>query len=159
MLNTDQRVSILRIVEQAQYAPLSLSTAIKLKTITQQLLSDNESMARHRRLTDVDESTRATMESLSLALAQKDIEIKELRAQHTNATSNNALSNLELDTLHYVWCDGGCSGGTHQYDDEKVSEDIVLAAERNTRRLRAWYENAEFKRRNYKPPTQTSFLS
>ena len=49
--------------------------------------------------------------------------------------------NLELDALHYVWCSGGCPGGVHGYTDSRpVTEKLVQEAERNTRRLREWWE-------------------
>lgn len=46
-----------------------------------------------------------------------------------------ARKNRELDALHYVWCSGACEGGTHRYGGE-LTEEIVVEAERNTRRLR-----------------------
>ena len=38
-----------------------------------------------------------------------------LRRQIGMALYNNHRRNVELDALHYVWCDGGCEGGTHRY--------------------------------------------
>ena len=55
--------------------------------------------------------------------------------------------NLELDALHFVWCDGGCPSGVHRFDHGELTEEIVVEAERNTKRLRAWWLNAEFKAR------------
>ena len=52
--------------------------------------------------------------------------------------------NRELDAMHYVWCSGGCIHGVHRYDGRgpaAIDELIVVAAERNTKRLRAWWEN------------------
>lgn len=123
----------------------------KLKSLTSQLLSDIECMSRHRRISDTDESVQATINSLRDALDKKDLEIKNLKREISHATSNNLLKNKELDALHYVWCDGGCKLGAHRYHDEKVTEDLVLIAERNTQRLRRWFENSEFKKRNYQP--------
>ena len=45
----------------------------------------------------------------------------------------------ELDALHLVWCDGGCAGGVHRWDDALITREVVEAAERNARRLRCWY--------------------
>jgi hypothetical protein len=51
--------------------------------------------------------------------------------------------NVSLDALHYVWCNGGCRSGVHRFDHdiEAVTEEIVAEAERNTKRLRIWWEN------------------
>lgn len=56
--------------------------------------------------------------------------------------------NLKLDSMHYVWCDGGCPGGTHRYDGkgpESITEEIVTRAERNVRRLRTWFTKFQYK--------------
>lgn len=47
--------------------------------------------------------------------------------------------NRELDALHYVWCSGGCKGGTHRYTDQPVTAELVAEAIRNTDRLVQWY--------------------
>jgi hypothetical protein len=49
--------------------------------------------------------------------------------------------NRDLDALHLVWCDGGCPSGVHRWTDLIVTEEVVEAAERNTLRLRRWYES------------------
>jgi len=50
--------------------------------------------------------------------------------------------NRDLDALHLVWCDGGCTGGVHRYcgKPEDVTEAVVEAAEANTERLRRWWD-------------------
>lgn len=48
--------------------------------------------------------------------------------------------NRALDALHYVWCSGGCKSGTHRWTEQSITESVVEEAERNTRRLRAWFE-------------------
>jgi hypothetical protein len=53
--------------------------------------------------------------------------------------------NRELDALHYVWCDGGCAGGVHRWDNTLITREIVEAAERNARRLRRWYRIVEWR--------------
>lgn len=55
--------------------------------------------------------------------------------------------NRELDALHYVWCNGGCDGGTHRWTENTVTEEVVLEAERNTKRLREWFDNNQYKLR------------
>lgn len=68
-----------------------------------------------------------------------------LRREITNAQRNNAERNRELDALHYVWCDGGCATGVHRFcgAPEEITEEVVQLAERNTKRLRAWYVNRQ----------------
>lgn len=71
-------------------------------------------------------------------------EIEELRQQLAIAQRNNQRRNVELDALHYVWCDGGCSAGVHRYDGkgpEAITPEIVAAAVRNTERLVTWSRN------------------
>lgn len=54
--------------------------------------------------------------------------------------------NLELDALHFVWCSGGCDGGVHRWVDERLTEETVIEAERNTKRLREYWESLKLKR-------------
>lgn len=68
-------------------------------------------------------------------------QIKELRRQIGFKDETLARKNRELDALHYVWCDGGCDGGVHRWQDAPMTEEIIADAERNTRRLRAWWIN------------------
>ena len=58
---------------------------------------------------------------------------------------NRALreKNLALDALHWVWCSGGCERGAHRFHDEPLTEEIVALAERNTRRLREYFQNRQ----------------
>lgn len=51
------------------------------------------------------------------------------------------VKNRELDAMHYVWCNGGCEGGVHRWQEKPLTEEIVLEAERNTKRLRQWWES------------------
>lgn len=61
--------------------------------------------------------------------------------------------NRLLDALHVVWCDGGCASGVHRFQgaDVLVTEELVQAAERNTGRLRGWYESVKFRFETYGP--------
>jgi hypothetical protein len=61
--------------------------------------------------------------------------------------------NRELDALHLVWCDGGCPRGVHRWQGEEilVTGELVAAAERNTKRLRTWYEAVKFRYETYGP--------
>lgn len=70
----------------------------------------------------------------------------KLKRALTNARQSNEQRNRELDALHYVWCDGGCEGGVHRYDEQgpgAVTLDVVTAAIRNTERLVSWFVNHE----------------
>ncbi len=71
--------------------------------------------------------------------------IAELRRQIRIKDESLHFKNIALDALHYVWCSGGCTSGVHRYDDEKLTEEIVQAAEHNTKRLREWFENRKFR--------------
>lgn len=54
--------------------------------------------------------------------------------------------NLELDALHYVWCDGGCPKGVHRYGEHPpLTKEIVKEAQRSVKRLTQWYNNSEFR--------------
>ena len=54
--------------------------------------------------------------------------------------------NMALDALHYVWCSGGCICGVHRFGlAGALTEEVVAAAESNTRRLRAYWESAKRK--------------
>ena len=75
-------------------------------------------------------------------------QVAKLKRELTYARDNNHRRNIELDALHYVWCNGGCWGGVHRFDGkgpEGVTEEIVQAAERNTQRLRSWFNNYQGK--------------
>lgn len=56
-------------------------------------------------------------------------------------TESLKKKNRELDSLHFVWCSGGCQGGVHRWSEAQVTEELVELAEENTRRLRAWWNN------------------
>lgn len=64
---------------------------------------------------------------------------QQIRIMQTALESKNKA----LDAMHYVWCDGGCHTGTHRWTEQTITEEIVQEAERNTRRLRSWFNNAE----------------
>lgn len=60
--------------------------------------------------------------------------------------------NRQLDAMHWVWCDGGCLGGIHRFPDEDgvfrhaaLNEAVVREAERNTKRLRSWWMNYQYR--------------
>lgn len=75
-------------------------------------------------------------------------QVRTLRADINTKREALERKNLELDSLHYVWCSGGCEGGVHRYDKkgpEAVSDETVRAAVRNVNRLVEWYNSHEFR--------------
>lgn len=92
-----------------------------------------------------DDARIARLRAENVRLAEQ---VQNLRHEVTNAKGNNETRNRELDALHYVWCSGGCEGGTHRYGGkpDDVTEEVVQLAEENTRRLRAWFENRKAKK-------------
>jgi hypothetical protein len=81
--------------------------------------------------------------------------IKELETvlrgqRHQLKVLNDSLrkKNLMLDALHYVWCDGGCEGGVHRFEEMEnipLTEDIVRKAEYMALRLRTWFTNKQYR--------------
>jgi hypothetical protein len=92
-----------------------------------------------------DDARIARLRAENVRLAEQ---VQKLRREVTIAKGNNEARNRELDALHYVWCSGGCEGGTHRYEGQPddVTEEVVQLAERNTARLRAWFENRKAKK-------------
>ena len=127
--------------DKKRYEKVSKVTELVLKVI-----ADAECMAAHRRISDTDASYVATIDTLKSALLKKDEQIKELKSQLHIATANNRERNREMDALHYVWCNGGCEGGVSRYVGEEITEDIVKSAERNTSRLRTWFNSFKSKK-------------
>lgn len=70
-------------------------------------------------------------------------QVAQLRYELNDARICAERRNRDLDALHLVWCNGGCTGGVHRYcgRPEDVTEAVVEAAERNTARLREWWTN------------------
>lgn len=81
--------------------------------------------------------------------------ISKYKQQITNLRCALHEKNLSLDALHYVWCSGGCNGGTHRWIPGKVTEELVMRAEANVKRLREWYANYQFKKKYGKRPPVT----
>jgi len=63
--------------------------------------------------------------------------------------------NRDLDALHLVWCSGSCANGVHRYTDEKITAALVEAAERNTERLRTWYDGVKWRLEHYNAGQET----
>ena len=67
--------------------------------------------------------------------------IRKLRRELQFAYANNHKRNLELDALHYVWCDGGCESGVHRWEGGPLTAEVVELAVQNTERLVRWRNN------------------
>lgn len=66
------------------------------------------------------------------------------------------LRNVDLDAMHFVWCDGGCASGVHRFTPDVIlTEEMVERAERNAERLRRWYNEVKFKIAHY--PTMSKW--
>lgn len=93
--------------------------------------------------------TRPASEEIAILREKVRRQAAVIRQQQLAAERRN----LDLDALHLVWCDGGCPSGVHrrQGADVLVTKELVLAAERNTRRLRDWYEAVKFRFETYGP--------
>jgi hypothetical protein len=74
---------------------------------------------------------------------------KKLKAELTECYRNLENKNLALDAMHFVWCDGGCSSGVDRWYEERLTEELLLQAERNVQRMRRWWDNKEA-RKKYK---------
>ena len=85
-----------------------------------------------------------------MAKKDKDEIIANLRREITIMREALEKKNKALAALHYVWCSGGCNGGVHYYDGkgpDEITEELVQVAERNTKRLRTWFENYKHKQK------------
>jgi len=63
----------------------------------------------------------------------------------TNIQESLTHKNKALDSMMWVWCNGGCYTGVRRYTDGKITENIVRIAEANTKRLRTWFTNHKWK--------------
>jgi hypothetical protein len=80
--------------------------------------------------------------------------VRRQAAEITHLRGVLERKNRELDALHLVWCDGGCGGGVHRWTDEKITGELVEAAERNTARLRRWYDAVKWRLEHYTAGTK-----
>jgi len=88
------------------------------------------------------------MEMVSIPVEELERLKAKNRAQAREITSLSevlARKNLDLDALHFVWCDGGCSSGVHRFSDVRLTREMILRAERNTKRLRSWYNTVKWR--------------
>lgn len=88
-----------------------------------------------------------TRDAVSDELAALRVKVKQQAVEITHLSRVLERKNRQLDALHLVWCDGACSGGVHRWQDSDVlvTEELVKLAERNTKRLRTWYDGVKFR--------------
>lgn len=48
-------------------------------------------------------------------IEQLERRISSLKSELAMANHSNRRKNVELDALHFVWCNGGCEGGVNRY--------------------------------------------
>lgn len=79
-------------------------------------------------------------------------ELENLKARNrnqartiTNLQETLVQKNIDLDALHFVWCSGGCPSGIHRSSDVRLTEEMIQRAERNTKRLRGWYNTVKWR--------------
>lgn len=80
-------------------------------------------------------------------LKQLEYKIQTLKREVNNQRISLERKNKELDALHYVWCNGGCDGGMHRFTTSQspLTEELVQHAERNTKRMREYFENYNYR--------------
>lgn len=89
---------------------------------------------------------KSTMEDVHRAIQERNEKrIQNQRAELRRFNECLREKNVALDALHYVWCDGGCRDGVHRWTEGEITEEIVLAAERNARRLRTWLTSKNYR--------------
>lgn len=67
--------------------------------------------------------------------------LEEINRLHKDLQRKNKI----LDSMLWVWCSGSCNGGVNRYSDEILTLEDVELVERNTKRLRCWYNNQQLK--------------
>ena len=80
---------------------------------------------------------------------------RNLARQITYLVEALARKNRDLDALHFVWCSGGCPDGVHRFSDVRLTEEMIQRAERNTKRLRSWYNTVKWRLTKY--PTMSEW--
>jgi hypothetical protein len=81
-------------------------------------------------------------------IASLEHKLQNIKREVTQLNEALRSKNQALDAQHYVWCNGGCTSGTHRYSENKITEEIVQEAERQVKRLRVWWENHKFRNKD-----------
>jgi len=95
-------------------------------------------------------STIDEKEASKQVVRKLEFKLRDQKRQIMNMQLVLENKNKALDAMGYVWCSGGCEGGIYRYTEKKLTEDIVKEAEKNTKRLRSWYETHKYRERSKK---------
>jgi len=74
--------------------------------------------------------------------------IERLKLEILRLERDLHAQNIKLDALHWVWCSGGCQGGTNRWVPGELTEEMLKTAEYAVRRMRQSYDNLEFRKRS-----------
>ena len=81
-------------------------------------------------------------------IAELEAQVTNLRRQLRYANERNHERNLQLDALNFVWCDGGCRGGTRRWQDDDLTPDQAEAYAKELAlmavRLNSWAGSRRF---------------
>jgi hypothetical protein len=108
--------------------PTHVELEMHLEWLRKKLQEQEE---RHNREIALLKPTDREKELLAQNRALED-RVRVLRRELNIAYSNNHERNVELEALHYVWCDGGCESGVHRLDGKGPGE---ISEERGARRF------------------------
>lgn len=118
---------------------------VDLKKKIKHLTSVNVSLAKTRIISD--ESTEADLvASLHAHIADLQSKNDVLRRELDNCYKKARETNVQLDALGFIWCDGNCRGA-YRFSDKELTEEIVSEAERNTQRMRSHYEHTKHRKK------------
>lgn len=120
------------LVKSARSSVFSLADAVRFT---------RESNWPLHQLIEASQAESATAREEALAF-----KVRVLKSQIRHKDETLRQKNVMLDALYYVWCSGGCKGGTRRWLPKDVTEETVVAAERNTERLRRWWNISKSRR-------------
>lgn len=80
---------------------------------------------------------------LEVAQAKK---IVRLKLQILNFERVLHAQNIKLDALHWVWCSGGCQGGTNRWVPGELTEEMLKTAEYAVKRMRESYNTTQYRK-------------
>lgn len=81
---------------------------------------------------------------LEVAQAKK---IERLKQQILKFEHVLHAQNIKLDALHWVWCSGGCQGGTNRWVPGELTEEMLKTAEYAVKRMTESYNTLEYRKR------------
>lgn len=79
-----------------------------------------------------------------LEIAQ-GLKIERLKQQILKFEGVLHAQNIKLDALHWVWCSGGCQGGTNRWVLGELTEEKLKTAEYAVKRMRESFSNLKLR--------------